>query len=449
MLLLCWLAKASRLERTRENMNHISKALRGVADKYNGVSLIIRIIVGLIAGTALALVVPHMTWIGEFGTLFVSALKAVAPILVFVLVASALAQGNSKLDGRFGTVLFLYLFTTFLSAVVAVLTSRMFPQTISLGDAADADVVPQGLSEVVQTLLTNIVANPIQAMIDGNYICILMWACLFGLAMKGIANESSKAFLANVADGVSQVIRWVINLAPFGIMGLVFTSVSENGLAAFTEYGSLLLLLVGTMLLMVLVFGPLVIFLYLHRNPYPLVYRCFKESGLTAFFTRSSAANIPVNMQLCEKLGLDKDMYSVSIPLGATINMNGAAITITIMAMAAANTMGIQISLPAAILLSVVSALGACGASGVAGGSLLLIPMACSLFGISNDIAMQVVGVGFIIGVIQDSVETCLNSASDVEFAATAEYHAWLKQGRQLPAFMYSKKERQQLGIEA
>ena len=430
-------------------MNHISKALRGVADKYNGVSLIIRIIVGLIAGTALALVVPHMTWIGEFGTLFVSALKAVAPILVFVLVASALAQGNSKLDGRFGTVLFLYLFTTFLSAVVAVLTSRMFPQTISLGDAADADVVPQGLSEVVQTLLTNIVANPIQAMIDGNYICILMWACLFGLAMKGIANESSKAFLANVADGVSQVIRWVINLAPFGIMGLVFTSVSENGLAAFTEYGSLLLLLVGTMLLMVLVFGPLVIFLYLHRNPYPLVYRCFKESGLTAFFTRSSAANIPVNMQLCEKLCLDKDMYSVSIPLGATINMNGAAITITIMAMAAANTMGIQISLPAAILLSVVSALGACGASGVAGGSLLLIPMACSLFGISNDIAMQVVGVGFIIGVIQDSVETCLNSASDVEFAATAEYHAWLKQGRQLPAFMYSKKERQQLGIEA
>ena len=430
-------------------MNHISKALRGVADKYNGVSLIIRIIVGLIAGTALALVVPHMMWIGEFGTLFVSALKAVAPILVFVLVASALAQGNSKLDGRFGTVLFLYLFTTFLSAVVAVLTSRMFPQTISLGDAADADVVPQGLSEVVQTLLTNIVANPIQAMIDGNYICILMWACLFGLAMKGIANESSKAFLANVADGVSQVIRWVINLAPFGIMGLVFTSVSENGLAAFTEYGSLLLLLVGTMLLMVLVFGPLVNFLYLHRNPYPLVYRCFKESGLTAFFTRSSAANIPVNMQLCEKLGLDKDMYSVSIPLGATINMNGAAITITIMAMAAANTMGIQISLPAAILLSVVSALGACGASGVAGGSLLLIPMACSLFGISNDIAMQVVGVGFIIGVIQDSVETCLNSASDVEFAATAEYHAWLKQGRQLPAFMYSKKERQQLGIEA
>lgn len=430
-------------------MGKISKAVRGVADIYNGASLIVRIIVGLIIGTVLALTMPHVTWIGEFGTLFVAALKAAAPILVFVLVASALAQGTSKLDRRFGTVLFLYLFTTFLAAVVAVLTSRLFPQTLSLGKAAKADVVPQGLSEVIQTLLTNIVANPIQAIIDGNYICILMWACLFGLAMKSIANESSKAFMANVADAVSQVIRWVINLAPFGIMGLVFTNVADNGLSAFTKYGSLLLLLVGTMLLMVLVFGPLVIFIFLRRNPYPLVYRCFKESGLTAFFTRSSAANIPVNMQLCEKLGLDKDMYSVSIPLGATINMNGAAITITIMAMAAANTLGIQISLPAAILLSVVSALGACGASGVAGGSLLLIPMACSLFGISNDIAMQVVGVGFIIGVIQDSVETCLNSASDVEFAATAEYHAWLKQGRQLPAFMYSKKERVKLGIEA
>ena len=413
-------------------MGKISKAVRGVADIYNGASLIVRIIVGLIIGTVLALTMPHVTWIGEFGTLFVAALKAAAPILVFVLVASALAQGTSKLDRRFGTVLFLYLFTTFLAAVVAVLTSRLFPQTLSLGKAAKADVVPQGLSEVIQTLLTNIVANPIQAIIDGNYICILMWACLFGLAMKSIANESSKAFMANVADAVSQVIRWVINLAPFGIMGLVFTNVADNGLSAFTKYGSLLLLLVGTMLLMVLVFGPLVIFIFLRRNPYPLVYRCFKESGLTAFFTRSSAANIPVNMQLCEKLGLDKDMYSVSIPLGATINMNGAAITITIMAMAAANTLGIQISLPAAILLSVVSALGACGVSGVAGGSLLLIPMACSLFGISNDIAMQVVGVGFIIGVIQDSMETALNSSTDALFTAAAEFRQWRKEGREI-----------------
>ena len=414
-------------------MNHISKALRGVADKYNGVSLIIRIIVGLIAGTALALVVPHMTWIGEFGTLFVSALKAVAPILVFVLVASALAQGNSKLDGRFGTVLFLYLFTTFLSAVVAVLTSRMFPQTISLGDAADADVVPQGLSEVVQTLLTNIVANPIQAMIDGNYICILMWACLFGLAMKGIANESSKAFLANVADGVSQVIRWVINLAPFGIMGLVFTSVSENGLAAFTEYGSLLLLLVGTMLLMVLVFGPLVIFLYLHHNPYPLVYRCFKESGhwnkqQRATGHTGSAACAERRHHRQQNGGRQRNLNAHRIGGGHGHDGDGDGGTVHVDGCAQRNGHGIHVFIKTKLLAQ------------------LHVDRNVRS---SNDIAMQVVGVGFIIGVIQDSVETCLNSASDVEFAATAEYHAWLKQGRQLPAFMYSKKERQQLGIEA
>ena len=417
-------------------MGKISKAVRGVADIYNGASLIVRIIVGLIIGTVLALTMPHVTWIGEFGTLFVAALKAAAPILVFVLVASALAQGTSKLDRRFGTVLFLYLFTTFLAAVVAVLTSRLFPQTLSLGKAAKADVVPQGLSEVIQTLLTNIVANPIQAIIDGNYICILMWACLFGLAMKSIATDGTKKFLSDTSDAVSKIVRWVINLAPFGIMGLVFTNVASNGLSIFTQYGRLLLLLVGTMLFMALVVSPFIIFVYLHCNPYPLVLRCLRESGLTAFFTRSSAANIPVNMDLCEKLGLDKDMYSVSIPLGATINMDGAAITITIMTLAAANTLGIQVSLPAAILLSVMSALGACGASGVAGGSLLLIPMACSLFGISNDIAMQVVGVGFIIGVVQDSVETALNSAGDVEFAATAEYRQWRREGKPLPAFL-------------
>ena len=430
-------------------MNQLTKAAKTLAAKYNSTSLILRIAIGLVIGSVLALICPGAAWIEEFGNLFVGALKGVAPVLVFVIVASALAQGSSKLDRRFGTVVWLYMLTTFVAAALSVVTSKLFPQTLVLAEAATADVVPQGLGDVMHTLLSNIVSNPVASIMNGNYIGILMWACLFGLAMKSIANESSKAFMANVADAVSQVIRWVINLAPFGIMGLVFTNVADNGLSAFTKYGSLLLLLVGTMLLMVLVFGPLVIFIFLRRNPYPLVYRCFKESGLTAFFTRSSAANIPVNMQLCEKLGLDKDMYSVSIPLGATINMNGAAITITIMAMAAANTLGIQISLPAAILLSVVSALGACGASGVAGGSLLLIPMACSLFGISNDIAMQVVGVGFIIGVIQDSVETCLNSASDVEFAATAEYHAWLKQGRQLPACMYSKKERAKLGIEA
>ena len=401
------------------------KTLKAVAARYNATSLILRIVIGLAVGAVLALAVPGAGWVEEFGSLFVGALKGIAPVLVFVIVASALAQGTSKLDRRFGTVIWLYMLTTFL-----------FPQTIVLAEAAESEVVPQGLGDVMNTLLTNFVANPVSALLNGNYIGILFWACLFGLAMKKYGADSTKLFLANTADAVSQIVRWIINLAPFGIMGLVYTNVSSNGLSIFTQYGRLLLLLVGTMLFMALVVSPFIIFVYLHCNPYPLVLRCLRESGLTAFFTRSSAANIPVNMDLCEKLGLDKDMYSVSIPLGATINMDGAAITITIMTLAAANTLGIQVSLPAAILLSVMSALGACGASGVAGGSLLLIPMACSLFGISNDIAMQVVGVGFIIGVVQDSVETALNSAGDVEFAATAEYHQWRKEGKPLPAFL-------------
>ena len=418
-------------------MDAISKVCKVVAEKYNSVSLILRIALGLVVGAVLAVLFPGAAWVEEFGNLFVGALKGIAPVLVFVIVASALAQGSSKLDRRFGTVVWLYMLTTFLAAALSVVTSELFPQTMALPEAATADVVPQGLGEVMHTLLSNIVANPISSIMNGNYIGILMWACLFGLAMKNLAGDTTKAFLAETADAVSCIVRWVINLAPFGIMGLVYTNVSGNGLSIFTQYGRLLLLLVGTMLFMALVVNPLIIFIYLHRNPYPLVFRCLRESGLTAFFTRSSAANIPVNMSLCEKLGLDKDIYSVSIPLGATINMDGAAITITIMTLAAANTLGMKVSIPAAILLAFMSALGACGASGVAGGSLLLIPMACSLFGISNDIAMQVVGVGFIIGVIQDSVETALNSAGDVEFAATAEYHQWLKNGKPLPEFLH------------
>ena len=418
-------------------MDTISKVAKIVAEKYNSVSLILRIALGLVVGAVLAVLFPGAAWVQEFGNLFVGALKGIAPVLVFVIVASALAQGSSKLDRRFGTVVWLYMLTTFLAAALSVITSELFPQTMALPEAASADVVPQGLGEVMHTLLSNIVANPVSSIMNGNYIGILLWACLFGLAMKQLAGDSTKAFLADTADAVSSIVRWVINLAPFGIMGLVYTNVSGNGLSIFTQYGRLLLLLVGTMLFMALVVNPLIIFIYLHRNPYPLVLRCLRESGLTAFFTRSSAANIPVNMSLCEKLGLDKDIYSVSIPLGATINMDGAAITITIMTLAAANTLGMKVSIPAAVLLAFMSALGACGASGVAGGSLLLIPMACSLFGISNDIAMQVVGVGFIIGVIQDSVETALNSAGDVEFAATAEYHQWLKVGKPLPEFLH------------
>ena len=420
-------------------MNPFVKTLKKIAAAYNGVSLILRIAIGLVVGVILALVCPGATWLRELGNLFVGALKGIAPVLVFVIVASALAQGTSKLDRRFGTVVWLYMLTTFLAAILSVVTSTIFPQTLVFPEAAEAEVIPQGLGEVMHTLLANIVSNPISAIMNGNYIGILMWACLFGVAMKKLGADSTKVFLSNVSDAVSTIVRWIINLAPFGIMGLVFTNVVSNGLAIFTQYGKLLLLLVGTMLFMALVINPIIIFIYLRCNPYPLVFRCLRESGLTAFFTRSSAANIPVNMAMCEKLGLDKDFYSVSIPLGATINMDGAAITI--MTLAAANTLGMQVSLPAAILLSIMSALGACGASGVAGGSLLLIPMACSLFGISNDIAMQVVGVGFIIGVIQDSVETALNSAGDVEFAATAEYHQWLKQGKPLPEFLGGKKK--------
>ena len=431
-----------RIEKRGFVMNQIGKAFKKIAAAYNNVSLILRIAIGLVIGALLALICPGATWLEELGNLFVGALKGIAPVLVFVIVASALAQGTSKLDRRFGTVVWLYMLTTFVAAALSVVTSKLFPQTLVLAAAAEAEVIPQGLGEVMHTLLSNIVSNPVASIMNGNYIGILLWACLFGLAMKKLASDSTKTFLSNTADAVSTVVRWIINLAPFGIMGLVFTNVSSNGLSIFTQYGSLLLLLVGTMLTMAFIINPIIIFIYLRCNPYPLVLRCLRESGLTAFFTRSSAANIPVNMALCEKLGLDKDIYSVSIPLGATINMDGAAITITIMTLAAANTLGMQVSLPAAILLSVMSALGACGASGVAGGSLLLIPMACSLFGISNDVAMQVVGVGFIIGVIQDSVETALNSAGDVEFAATAEYHQWRKQGRALPDFLGGKKSR-------
>ncbi len=408
---------------------------------YNGSSLILRIVIGLVVGALLGLFASSWTWVSVLGDLFVGALRSMAPILVFVLVASALAQSRSRLDKRFGMVIFLYLLTTLDAAVLSVFMSFLFPQKITLAAAEDSLSAPQGLGEVFSNLLNNLVANPLGAIINGNYIGILFWAILFGFAMKKIASDGSKTFMMNVSDAVSMIVRWIINLAPFGIAGLVYTNVSTNGLSIFTDYGKLLLLLVGTMLLQALVIAPFISFLFLHRNPYPLLFRCLKESGVTAFFTRSSAANIPVNMALCEKLELDKDMYSVAIPLGATINMDGAAITITIMTLAAANTLGIQVSIPAAILLSFVSALGACGASGVAGGSLLLIPMACSLFGISNDAAMQVVAVGFIIGVVQDSVETALNSSGDVMFAATADYAQRIREGKPLPEFMMTRKE--------
>jgi serine/threonine transporter len=406
--------------------------MKNVIQKWNDTSLILRIIIGLVIGIVLALTVPQATAISVLGDLFVGALKAIAPILVFVLVMSSLAQAGSGIGKRFRTVIFLYMLSTLLASVAAVFASFLFPVTLKLTDAVTDTAPPSGIAEVFTNLLNNIVSNPVSSLMNANYVGILAWSIILGLALKKYASAHTKEALKDISDAVSQAVRWIINLAPFGIMGLVFTSVSENGLSIFKDYGKLLLVLVGCMLVVALIIDPLIAAICLHRNPYPLVFRCLKESGVTAFFTRSSAANIPVNMALCERLGLDKDMYSVSIPLGATINMDGAAITITIMALAAAHTLGISVSIPTAIILSLLSTLAACGASGVAGGSLLLIPMACSLFGISNDIAMQVVGVGFIIGVVQDSVETAINSAGDVLFAATAEYREWIKEGREV-----------------
>ena len=400
--------------------------------KWNHISLILRIAIGLVIGITLALVCPKATAISILGDLFVGALKGIAPILVFILVASSLANAKGGVKHQFRTVIFLYMLSTLLAAVVAVFLSFAFPVTLKLSETVSENA-PQSIFEVLSTLLNKIVANPVSSLIDANYIGILFWALLLGIALKKLASENTKLMFSNLSDAISQIVKWIINLAPFGILGLVFSSVSSNGLGIFKDYGKLLLLLVGAMLCVALIVDPLITAICLRRNPYPLVFRCFKESGVTAFFTRSSAANIPVNMMLCEKLGLDKNIYSVSIPLGATINMDGAAITITIMALAAANTLHISVDVPTAIVLSVLATLAACGASGVAGGSLLLIPLACSLFGISNDIAMQVVGVGFIIGVIQDSLETAINSSGDVLFAATSEYREWIKEGRKLP----------------
>ncbi len=400
---------------------------------YNSLSLILRILIGIALGTVFALAFPKAHLIGVAGDLFVGALKSVAPVLVFALVSSALAKGEKKLDSRFATVIILYLLTTLLASLVAVSASFLFPTTISFAQSADVSAAPAGIAQVLKNLLVNAVSNPVDAIVKANYMGILVWAVIFGLAMKKLASENTKNMFIEVSQGISQIVRWIINLAPFGIMGLVYETVSSNGLGIFTGYGKLLLVLVGSMFFMSFIVSPIIVAITLGKNPYPLVFRCLRESGLTAFFTRSSAANIPVNMELCKNLGLDEEMYSVSIPLGATINMDGAAITISVMTLAAANTLGISVDIPTAIILCVISALGACGASGVAGGSLLLIPLACSLFGIPNDVAMQVVGVGFIIGVVQDSLETALNSSSDVLFTATAEFYAWKKQGKALP----------------
>ena len=407
--------------------------MKGVIEKWNSISLVLRIVVGLIIGAVLGLLIPSdgsavPAIITLLGSLFVGALKAVAPILVFFLIISALC--NAKAPASMRTIIVLYLVSTFVAALVAVVGSFIFPIEMTLASAEDiSQSSPSGIGEVLNTLLMNIVMNPVKALVEANYIGILVWAAMIGAALRTLGEGPKEVFNA-IAEAVATIVRWIISLAPFGILGLVYDAVATNGMEIFIEYGQLIALLVVCMLVIALVTNPLMVFLLTRKNPYPLVLRCLKDSDITAFFTRSSAANIPVNMELCENLGLDKNLYSVSIPLGATINMAGAAVTISVMAMQAAFTVGLTVDIPTAVILSALAAISACGASGVPGGSLLLIPMACSLFGIPNDVAMQVVAVGFIIGVIQDSCETALNSSSDAVFTATAEYRDWIKVGR-------------------
>ena len=396
--------------------------MRRIINAWNKSSLIKRILIGILLGTLLGLLFPNLPGIGLLGELFVGGLKAIAPILVFFLVTNAISQHRKGKTTNIKTVILLYLLGTFAAALVAVFMSFLFPIQISLTTATTTEVTsPDGIGQVLSNLLLKLVDNPLNAIIQANYIGILSWAIVFGIAMRE-ASSHSKDLLKTMSDVVSKIVGWIINLAPFGILGLVFQTISDQGIASLTNYGILLGLLIATMLIVALVINPLIAFLFMKRNPYPLVLKCLRVSGVTAFFTRSSAANIPVNMKLCEDLGLNPDTYTVSIPLGSTINMAGAAVTINILTLAAVNTLGISVDFATAFVLSIVAAISACGASGIAGGSLLLIPVACSLFGITNDIAMQVVGVGFVIGVIQDSCETALNSSTDVLFTAVSEF---------------------------
>jgi len=385
---------------------------------YKNTSLVLRIVIGIVAGGLLSWLSPSSgASIAFLGSLFVAALKAVAPILIFFLVIASLANQSRAGKSNMGSILLLYAIGTFSAASIAVFLSFAFPAHLDLVAGDLSRSAPQGIGEVLNTLLFKIVDNPINALMSGNYVGILAWGIGLGLLLRA-ANDGTKSTLNEISDAVTGLVQFVIQLAPIGIFGLVAGTVASTGFSALGSYAHLLTLLVGSMLLVALVVNPLIVWVKTKSNPFPLIFTALRESGITAFFTRSSAANIPVNMRLCEKMGLNKDTYSVSIPLGATINMAGAAITITVMTLAAVNTLGIEVDILTALLLSVIASVGACGSSGVAGGSLLLIPLACSLFNISDDIAMQVVGVGFIIGVVQDSAETALNSSTDVVFTA-------------------------------
>ena len=386
--------------------------------RYANGNLVLQILAGIVFGVILAIASPSTAQsFGMLGSLFVGALKAVAPILVFILVAASIANQKKNQTTHMRPIIILYLIGTFTAALTAVLMSFLFPTELTLVAGAEGATPPQGIAEVLHTLLFKLVDNPVSALMNANYIGILAWAIGLGLALHH-ASDTTKAVFEDLSHGVSQIVRFIIRLAPFGIFGLVAATFATTGFSALAGYAKLLFVLLTSMAIIALVVNPIIVYVKTKQNPYPLIFQCLRESGVTAFFTRSSAANIPVNMNLCEKLKLDEDTYSVSIPLGATINMAGAAITITVLTLAAVHTMGIEVDLLTALLLSIVAAVSACGASGVAGGSLLLIPLACGLFGISNDVAMQVVAVGFIIGVIQDSAETALNSSTDVVFTA-------------------------------
>lgn len=400
---------------------------------WNKTSLIVKIVIGLLIGTVLGLFCPKLTPVAYLGSIFTGALKGIAPVLVLILVSASLINANENIGSRFRTVIVLYLGTTFLGSAVAVCASFIFPLTVQLPASTAQLSSPSGLFDVIKNLLLSIIENPVKAIAGGNFIGILFWSVMLGLTLKKRAGDGLKNSIRELADAVNDIVRIIIQFAPFGVLGLVFEAVSQNGLSIFYDYGKLILLLVGTMLFVALVVNPFIVALALRKNPYPLVFRCIRESAVTAFFTRSSAANIPANMKLCEDLGLDKNIYSVSIPLGATINMDGAAVVITIMSLVCTHTLGIEVSFPVAMLVSLVGTLGACGSSGVAGGSLLLIPLACSVLGIPNEASMQMVSVGFIINVIQDSFETALNSSGDVLLTATAEYREWKKQGKEIP----------------
>lgn len=394
------------------------------------VPLIEQIAIGLVIGIMLAVFVPSaVPFVSIFGDLFVSALKGVAPVLVFILVMNAMTQRKSDGDTNMKPIVTLYVLGTFAASLVGVTLSFLFPVTLQLSIGNSEINPPSGIAQVLHTLIMNVVDNPVNALLRANYIGILAWAVIIGLAMHSVAKEETKKVFDDLSKGITIVVSWVIRFAPLGIMGLVTQSISASGLSALLSYIKLLGVLIASYALVALVMNPIIVFAKIHRNPYPLVLATIRESGIYAFFTRSSAANIPVNLSLCKRLGLNPDTYTISIPLGATINMAGASITISVLALAAANTLGIQVDLLTALLLCLISTVGACGASGVAGGSLLLIPVACASFGISNDLAMQVVGVGFIISVLEDACETALNNSSDVLFTATAEFAERAKRG--------------------